>query len=151
MVSEGREWEEQVGWAGRNGADHVLEDQIREMSRITARVGAGFVLTRFTHGQEVDQETILAELARRIAVDFVRIDAAFSGRAEETMARLADGTYDPHYGPEGTRRFAEALLPALEEKLRRGSDRRGVLETAAVLLALQATPPGRSCLRNYLR
>jgi hypothetical protein len=125
LVQDGRDWDEQIQWAVQNGADRVLAEQIRAMAGIAEKAGASFLVTRFTHGRDQLHEQRLAGLCASVGVEFAGMASAFPDRPEQTMARLTDGTYDPHYGTEGTRLYADALLPALERRLDAWERKRG--------------------------
>jgi hypothetical protein len=124
VLSGGEEWEAQIEWAARSGADPVLEEQLRQMAAMARARGAVFLATRYTWGGEDEQDRSFAAICERAGVPFAGLSALFQGDPREFTARLLDGTYDDHYGPEGTRTYARALLPAIERALDGQEDRR---------------------------
>jgi len=111
--------------ARKLAAGEPLELLLREMREISAASGVALLVTRFTTAgpQDSDEGFIddhyLADACRRAGVQFVSIKAAFTGERRSYMTRLPGHTgYDPHYSPQGTRAYAEALAPSIEAALR---------------------------------
>ena len=124
----------------RDEADRFLLEKIRDGSsdafdRLVDRFGGRLKRIRKREApagghqpsggsSAVAREPLTAAL-QRAGVRFLDLEAAFTEGPLSYVARRADGSYDPHYGPRGTKAFARALYPELQailsEKLPRAS------------------------------
>ena len=100
---------------GRAGIIHLF----RRMDELCRRRGVDFAVTGFTVGEECNT---LASWCLEAGVRFVPLHGSFKGRSLSYNARLREGGYDPHYGSKGTRTFATALTPTLNDSLAARSD-----------------------------
>ncbi|HUT09578.1 MAG TPA: hypothetical protein VMY42_03710 [Thermoguttaceae bacterium] len=114
-VSEYAKWNT---WAGRHGGEEVLQRLVVEMDRICREHGAAFLTTTYADGSELEAAEMIARICAAVDVPFVDSKPAFRGPWRFYSALRTDGTYDPHYGPEGTKTYAVALAPALKQVLR---------------------------------
>jgi len=105
-------------WARRHGGEEVLQRLVVEMDGICRDHGAAFLTTSYADGTEIEAAERFAEICAEVDVRFVDLKHAFQGPWRSYFALRTDGTYDPHYGPEGTKAYAAALAPALNEVLR---------------------------------
>jgi hypothetical protein len=122
---------EREAWAKQHGGEKILEQLIREMKAACDRTGTQFIATRFTPGmtlerpsgeENINADKWLAEICSRANAKFVGISDHFQGDPKQYMVRFADSRYyDGHYGRVGARTFAEAIGPAIQTALSRGS------------------------------
>ncbi len=106
-------------WAEDNGGREVLVELLKEMAEFCREHGAAFLTTYATRGQEDNRpyEEEYERLCRTAGVRFVSVREQFTGDTNAYAARHLDGQYDDHYGPKGTKAFAEALTPVIQQCL----------------------------------
>ena len=111
------EWEAQRTWALQNGSLDAMQ-RLLEQGRKTCRErGVRFAVTAFTRGEPASWYDDVQALAARAGVPFIDVRPAFTDDPLSYAALRRDGLFDPHYGPRGTRTFAEAAAPFIEETL----------------------------------
>ena len=97
----------------------MLEQTLAQMQALAEERGARFFATKFTRGEVEEQEEPTNFWARceAAAVWCVDISSSFGAEPTDYAAPLADGGFDPHYGPKGTVTFAEAVTPGIRKLL----------------------------------
>jgi len=101
------------------GREAVLLQILTDMRTDCERRNVSLVLTSTTRLNDVEYQRWLAGIARTAKVRFVSTSQQFSAMSQSYKARLSDSPgYDTHYNSAGTRAFAQALAPAIEEALR---------------------------------
>lgn len=111
-------WEAQRTWAMEAGGLDAFEALLRRGQQQSRWHGAAFAVTAFTRGGAPSAwyDTVQAR-AERVGVPFLDLRPAFTADPTTYAARRRDGLLDPHYGPHGTRTFAEAAAPHLARLL----------------------------------
>lgn len=102
-----------------------MEFVLRRMKEQTGRRGISLIATGFQNGATpstprpfLDQPHFAA-LCEDLGVEYVPLSEHFVGPTTAYLSKLRDGSWDPHYGPAGTRRYAAALAPAVRRSLGR--------------------------------
>lgn len=106
-------------WAEENGGWEVLEHLLSEMAELCREKEVAFFATYATRGRNTDaaREAEFAKACRQAGVEFVSLSEQFTGDPDSYAAVYVDGRYDDHYGPRGTRAFAEGLAPVIRQAL----------------------------------
>ena len=101
------------GWAAQNGGNFALQKLFAQMDLICRNHSAAFVVTCASDGHDTPTSDAVASNCAAAGVQFVNLDDQFTGDPQAYASLRADGRYDNHYGPLGTKTYAEALAPAL--------------------------------------
>ena len=109
------EWETQQAWARKNGATAAMVALLKKGQQIAQAHNIPFAMTAFTRGEPASWYDEAQALAHQANLPFIDVRPAFIEAPLSYAALRHDGLYDPHYGPKGTRTFAEAIIPFLEE------------------------------------
>ena len=110
-------WEAQRSWALQRGGLDVMQRLLEQGRQTCRRRGVRFAVTAFTRGEAATWYDDVQALAERADVAFIDVRPAFTDDPLSYAARRRDGLFDPHYGPKGTRTFAEAAARFIEEAL----------------------------------
>lgn len=114
LVGGTPEWQAQVEWALEHRADEALEHLLAAMAATCRKRGVAFLATEFHLNQ--GEFGRFRETCRRAGVPYIDPRGSFPGRSQTYLARTGNG-YDGHFGPRGTKAFAEAVAPVLESVL----------------------------------
>ncbi len=114
------EWVSQEEVAGKMHADLVLMELLRQMQAICRASGVAFFVTDFTRGDDVEagHGEFFQEICRRAGVPYVDLRRYFVEEPTDYAAKIRGG-FDGHYGSQGTKTYARALVPEIVEKIRR--------------------------------
>ncbi|MBN1363782.1 MAG: SGNH/GDSL hydrolase family protein [Syntrophaceae bacterium] len=112
-------WRQQVEWAKNNHAYYALAKLLREINTMCKKKGVIFLVTEFSTGSYIDKCTTLsgndfAMLCKEAGVQYLNIQSYFTGNPFSYMAQNDTG-YNTHYGTKGTKTYAAALAPKLEQ------------------------------------
>jgi hypothetical protein len=111
-------WLEWTDRARSAGGDEILVSILGRMKAGCERRGCRFLVTRFTNGDDdAFEDGYVGGLCERAGVRFVSVKAVFTRPMVTYVARGSRFGNDYHYGPEGCRTMAEALVPAIREAL----------------------------------
>ncbi|MCP4660811.1 MAG: SGNH/GDSL hydrolase family protein [bacterium] len=114
------EWDSQEEHASKLNADLILIELLRQMQAICRASGAAFFVTPFTRGdnEKDEHEEFLREVCRRADVHYVDLRRSFVEEPTYYAAKIHGG-FDGHYGHQGTKTYARALVPEIIEKVNR--------------------------------
>ncbi|GAK50556.1 hypothetical protein U14_01787 [Candidatus Moduliflexus flocculans] len=107
---------EQNRWAKELGTDEMLSLLLSQMNELCRAKRITFLTTEFTRG-EPSLVTDFSKIANRAGVHFIDIRPYFTDNPLSYAVRMNNGTYDGHYGQQGTKTFARAISPTLRELL----------------------------------
>ena len=110
-------WDEQRAWALDNGGLDAMRRVLEQGHETCRRRGIHFAVTAFTRGEPATWYDDVQALADHAGLSFIDVRPAFTDDPLSYAAKRRDGLYDPHYGPKGTRTFAEAATPFIEATL----------------------------------
>lgn len=110
LVGGTPEWQAQVEWAMEHRADEAMEQLLVGMAETCRKRGVVFLATEFHLSQ--GESSRFRETCRRAGVPYIDPRQRFPGRPQTYLARTRDG-YDGHFGPRGTKAFAEAVATVL--------------------------------------
>jgi hypothetical protein len=114
-IGTGGQWGRAVTWANARGALDVIRELTTRLGRSCEAHGAKLIATRFTTSSNDGFFRSMFYPGADVAVPL----SSFSGPPDTYRARMKDGSLDAHYGPLGTKTYAQALAPHILELLRK--------------------------------
>lgn len=105
-------------WAAQNGGNNAIRQLLIEMDRICRKHGAAFVATCSFNGSDRGSCRAFETNCAEAGVRYVSLEQEFTDNPTIYICRRIDGMHDEHYGPLGTKTYANALAPALKQILR---------------------------------
>ena len=120
LVSGSQKEEAIVASARDNGGDLVIEELLRQMNKLCVERGVAFLATAFTRQND---DANFKDRCQNAGVQFVGIGRFFVDHSLSYASLRIDGQYDGHYGPEGTKAFAQGISPAIRAILDNEKDR----------------------------
>lgn len=109
--------------AWRCGAEEALGEALERMARACSKRGAGFLVTPFPGAPRPQRDRLfprsgsLEALCRARGVDYLEAPEGLPGPGNRDRAPRPWLGHDPHFGVEGTARWARGLAPGIGSRL----------------------------------